>query len=125
MAQNANKAEKREGGMKTSFITALMMLPLLLSDAVSAATWRSSGYHLVTSMRADNGVIYVFPPNYSGNCLYNRLELRDDLPYSRDYVNRLYAMLLAAVAQKKEVQFTWQEPDVADVCVLNTLNVKW
>lgn len=70
----------------------------------------------------DNGMVYIYHPQFVAPCLYGRIEIRDSAPFSNDYAKRMTALIFMAKAAGKNVSFTWNDA-TAPTCLLNSVNV--
>jgi hypothetical protein len=78
------------------------------------AAYVTTGWLSALQINMDNGRTY-FSGGFTstGNCLYDRLELRDSGDYfgSVENARRMYALILAARAQDKRIRLGYNDTD--------------
>ena len=84
----------------------------MLSPAALAA-YVTTGFVQDPQIFMDNGVTFVSGFTTSGNCLYDRLELRDTGDYfnSAENARRMYALILSARMAGKAVKSGYNDTD--------------
>lgn len=100
---------------------------LLSLSSPTWATYQQTGFATI-SMWADNGVTYFTASGATigGNCLYNRLELRETGDYYGNPENgrRIYAMILAAQLEGKLINLGYSDTD-GPACRIVNVQVQW
>jgi hypothetical protein len=102
---------------------AFLILTVIATHTAQAAWVDSGGYFSNYDVKMDNGVTYFYHPAIAAPCLYGRLEIRPDAPYSADYAKKLTALLFAANISGKRVSYVYDNA-TAPSCVLNSLGVE-
>lgn len=106
--------------MKSIKLMATAGLVLFGSHAQATYYWSSAINDYTISL--DNGVVYINSSQFVAPCLYSRLEIRDNVPYSNDYAKRLTAAIYMAKASGKNVTFVWNDA-TAPTCVLSAITI--
>lgn len=116
---------------KNLLVAAAVIVSALSSTNVFGA-WVSTGFTAV-NIRMDNGVTYFYPDNngslsypLGGNCMYNRLELRDtgDRFNSVENGKRIMALILSARMSGKLVSLGYDDTD-GPACRVAQVIVQW
>jgi hypothetical protein len=99
---------------------------LLLAPAVTLAAWQSSGPIPSLSIYSDNGVTHFSGFTTTGNCAYNRLELRETGDYFGNVENgrRIFALVLAAQLEGRLVSLGYNDTD-GPGCRVSSVTVQW
>jgi hypothetical protein len=105
----------------------LWLAVAVLCTPAAFAAYVTTGMQQNLEIFMDNGVTY-FRGDFatSGNCLYNRLELRDTGDYTGSVENgrRMYALVLAARMAGKAVQLGYNDTDGPN-CRIAEVWVQW
>lgn len=104
----------------------LLTLPLL-GVSPAFAGYSSTGFVQDLEIFMDNGVTYFIGSFATGgNCLYNRLELRDTGDYTGSAENgrRMYALILSARLSGKAIRLGYNDTDGPN-CRLAEVWVQW
>ena len=106
---------------------AYLCLGLLCVCEPAFAAFQSTPFTTI-DIEADNGVTYFYPWGYTtvGNCLYNRLELRETGDFYGDVENgrRIYAMILSAQIAGKPISLGYNDTD-GPGCRIAKVQVQW
>ena len=94
-------------------VTASAVLLTLLAATNAQAGYLTTGYVTNLEISIDNGITYFSGLVTSGNCLYDRLELRDTGDYFNSVENakRIYALVLAARLADKPIKLGYNDTD--------------
>jgi hypothetical protein len=84
------------------------------------ATYHSSTANNDYTITMDNGVFYINSPQFASPCLYSRIEVRDNAPYSTEYARKIVATILMAKASGKNLTFVWDDA-TAPTCLLSSI----
>jgi hypothetical protein len=108
------KKLKEEISMSSARIKWLALVAMLASPTAFAA-YTSTGFTSALEIYMDNGLtFFTFPGlTLSGNCLYNRLELRDAGDYfgSAENARRMYALIISARMADKPIRLGYNDSD--------------
>lgn len=90
------------------------------------AAYVTTGYREDLQIDMDNGVTYFRGFTTSGNCAYNRLELRETGDYFSAVENarRMYALILSARLSGKAIQLGYNDTDGPN-CRVAEVWVQW
>ncbi len=117
--------------MKTRFIRSIQAVGCLVSafgvQESAHATYVNTGFLTSLEITMDNGKTY-FAGGFTttGNCLYDRLELRDTGDLSSSAVNgqRMYALILAARSAGRPIKLGYENTD-GPGCRIAQVWVQW
>ena len=106
---------------------ARVLLSVLVFVAPGAhAAYVSTGFLTDLQISMDNGVTYFSGFTTSGNCQYDRLELRDTGDYANSVENgrRMYALILAARMTGKAIRLGYNDTD-GPSCRIAEVWIQW
>ena len=104
----------------------LLALLVVVPMQAAFAAYSSTGYLQDLDIYMDNGVTYFSGFTTSGNCQFNRLELRDTGDYYTSVENgrRMYALILSARLAGKAVKLGYNDTD-GPACRISSVVIQW
>lgn len=107
-------------------INVLLISAALLANSPANAAYVTTGYVSDLDISMDNGKTYFRGFPVSGNCLYERLELRDTGDYfgSVENAKRMYVAILSARLTGKRIRLGYNDTDGPE-CRVAEVWVEW